>query len=300
MERKIGWKSYQLDEISLVYEKAEENESIMEGLLKLEEQALAEAAAACSPGGLFAAELGQVLTPEQFEAMPDIDKETAIVMLGQKGLADIRSDHATATITATLSSVINKAQACTIFGLLNRLEKLDGAVQIISPKWTLHLVTPLSGKKGLFQWEMLIMQLYPWLSVKETSSNILAEEGNEPQPAAESSGARPADGAPESDVDFIFSSEQDHINQYADNHYTDTRPPQPQWATASQGESAPGADAPASVARKIVCFLLPLIGFIMYFIHKADRPVLANDELTWASYGIIANIVLGVLQAILT
>ena len=35
---------------------------------------------------------------------------------------------------------------------------------------------PLGGKKGLFQWELLIMQLYPWLSVRETSTNELAVE----------------------------------------------------------------------------------------------------------------------------
>lgn len=34
---------------------------------------------------------------------------------------------------------------------------------------------PLGGKKGMFKWEMLIMQLYPWLSVREVSSNIAAD-----------------------------------------------------------------------------------------------------------------------------
>ena len=71
---------------------------------------------------------------------------------------------------------IQKVLGCTIFNVLNRIEKLDGSINLLSPKWTLEFQVPLGGEKGLFQWEMLIMQLYPWISVRETSTNEVAEE----------------------------------------------------------------------------------------------------------------------------
>ena len=58
--------------------------------------------------------------------------------------------------------------------ILNTLEKLDGAINVLIPKWTLELYVPLGGRKGLSQWELLIMQLYPWLSIRELSINETA------------------------------------------------------------------------------------------------------------------------------
>ena len=80
-----------------------------------------------------------------------------------------------AAIIIRLSPLITKVQACTVFNILNRIEKLDGAITVLIPKWTLNLQVPLGGKKGLLQWEMLIMLLYPWLSVMEGSTDELAE-----------------------------------------------------------------------------------------------------------------------------
>ena len=51
-------------------------------------------------------------------------------------------------------------QIDTIFNILNRLEKMDGVLNMLIPKWTLELQVPLGGKQGLFQWEMLIMQCF--------------------------------------------------------------------------------------------------------------------------------------------
>ena len=69
-----------------------------------------------------------------------------------------------------------KLLGCTIFNVLNRIEKLDGSINMLYPKWTLELQVPMGGKKGFFQWEMLIAQLYPWLSVTEISTNEVVEE----------------------------------------------------------------------------------------------------------------------------
>ena len=172
--RKLEWTSGLLDEIELVYKKAAGNEKIEEGLSMLEKEALSEAETACSEGGLFAMELGQVLTHDQFENMPGIDKETAIVMLSQKGLSEFDIKRGSATIVTKFSPLIRETLACTIWGLLNRLEKVDGTTQDTSPKWTLDMRVPLGGRKNLVRWEMLIMQLYPWLSVQESAAS---EEG---------------------------------------------------------------------------------------------------------------------------
>lgn len=174
----IGWNSGLLDEIELVYQKAEKNEGIENELCRLEEQALIEAAHACSPGGLFAQEIGQVLTQEQFENLSEIDKETSIVMLSQKGLNGFDFNRGNATLIVKLSTNIQETLACTIFGLLNRIEKLDGSAQVTSPKWKMELLVPLGGRKNLMRWEMLIMQLYPWISIQESSSGESAIESN--------------------------------------------------------------------------------------------------------------------------
>ena len=71
-----------------------------------------------------------------------------------------------------------------MFSVLNRLEKLDGAFNVLFPKATLELRVPLGAKKGMMKCEMLIMQLYPWLSITETSTNTVSSTLNV-QPQAE-------------------------------------------------------------------------------------------------------------------
>lgn len=159
----------ELDEIELVYEKAENNQLIANFLETLETQALEEAKMMID-GPLK----GSVLNPGQFDALPDTRKEKVMNVLGNGGIASFDIDMHTATVIIKLSSVINRVQACTVFNILNRIEKLDGAINLIIPKWTLDLQVPIGGKKGLFQWEMMIMQLYPWLSVKEESTDEMA------------------------------------------------------------------------------------------------------------------------------
>ena len=171
MNRKIEWRSMELDEIELVYEKAENNHNIETLLEQLETQALEEAK---NNIGMLKTDTGNVLKPEQFESLSDTDKETVIKVLGNAGLSALNTDLQTATIIITLSPIITRVQACTVFNILNRIEKLDGSITILKPKWTLKLRVPLGGKKGLLQWKMLIMQLYPWLSVQEESTNEMA------------------------------------------------------------------------------------------------------------------------------
>ena len=158
MNRTIAWKSMELDEIELVYEKAEENSGIASLMEQLEAQALTEAK---NNVGMLKTDGGISLSSEQFDNLSANDKETVIKVLGNAGISALNTEIQTAAIIVRLSSIITKVQACTIFNLLNRIEKLDGSINILKPKWTLELQVPLGRKKGLFQWEMLIMQLYP-------------------------------------------------------------------------------------------------------------------------------------------
>lgn len=65
-----------------------------------------------------------------------------------------------------------------MFSVLKRLEKLDGAFNVRFPQAKLELRIPLGAKKGMMKCEMLIMQLYPWLSIKETSTNTVTSTFN--------------------------------------------------------------------------------------------------------------------------
>lgn len=171
MERKIEWTSGLFDEIDLVYEKAEGNERIASALSELEDQALREAERNC---GLFI-KAGKPVTPAQFRAMPWLEKEMMLYSLGNGGLNAFHPSLEEPIITVTLSCHIQKVLGCTMFSILNRLEKLDGAYnEALFPKATLELQIPLGGKKGFVKYEMLLMQLYPWLGICETSTNEMA------------------------------------------------------------------------------------------------------------------------------
>lgn len=191
MNRKIDWESGVFDEIELVYEKAESDPSIGAQLEQLEQKALDEAKENCFLVGMPS---GTGVTPEMFEAMPAAGREKIIRILGRAGLSSISQKAETALIVIRLSPVIQSVLACTVFDILNRFEKLDGAITLLKPKWTLELQVPLGGKKSLMQWELLIMQLYPWVSVRETSTNEIASAPARPAAPAPSPAAAP--GAP--------------------------------------------------------------------------------------------------------
>lgn len=182
MKRIIGWTSRVFDEIELVYSKAGKNEMASKLMEQLEVQALSEAKANC---GLLTTDRGNHIHPDQFDRLSDADKETVIKVLARMGMVSIDQDLKTATIVIRLSAKIQSVMACTVFDILNRLEKLDGAINMLIPKWTLELQVPLGGKKGLFQWELLIMRIYPWISVRETSTNEVASDLLPASPAVE-------------------------------------------------------------------------------------------------------------------
>lgn len=171
MNRKIEWKSYCYDEIELVYEKAEANENIASLLSELEEMAQREVE---QNYGMISIN-GQSLTKEKFFDMSDTNKEKIMCLLSQVGLEEFNPSMTEPVIKVILSPHIQKVLGCTMFSILNRLEKLDGAYNEMKfKKATLEIFVPLGGQKGLGKCEMLIMMMYPWLSVSEKSTDIIS------------------------------------------------------------------------------------------------------------------------------
>lgn len=178
MERKIQWNSGCFDEIDLVYEKAAEKELTKKILSELEDGALAEARA-YSDNILVD---GRPLTPQQFDVLSDSMKEEIIYNLSGMGLSVFSAPLTEPKISVRLSPHIQLVRCCTAFSILNRLEKLDGAFNMIYPQAALEIQAPLGGKKGLVHIEMLISFLYPWLKVTEISSNEIAVQLVQEQP----------------------------------------------------------------------------------------------------------------------
>lgn len=180
MERKINWYSGCHDEIELVYDKAKEDETIGASLMDLETMALQEAEESC---GML--KMGdKPITREMFLQMSEEDKENVMYYLSGAGLRGFVPSMTEGKITVTFTPHIQSVLGCTMFSVLNRLEKLDGAYNVRFPKATLELKVPLGAKKGMVKCEMLIMQLYPWLSVTETPTNTVSSTLNV-QPQAE-------------------------------------------------------------------------------------------------------------------
>lgn len=172
MDRKINWITGCHDEIELVYEKAEQNESIGMLLSELEQMALTEAVESC---GLLSMN-GRAITREMVLGMSERDKETVMYYLSGAGLVEFNPSMSDPIIVVKFSPHIQNVLGCTLFSVLNRIEKIDGAYNVVRfPKATLELQLPLGGRKGMLKWEMLIMQLYPWLSVSDKSYNVVAD-----------------------------------------------------------------------------------------------------------------------------
>lgn len=186
MERKINWYSCYHDEIELVYDKAENNENIAVLLSDLETMALTEAEKSC---GML--KMGDTpITREMYLCMNEQEKEAVMYYLSGVGLQEFVPSMTEGKITVTFSPHIQRVLGCTMFSVLNRLEKLDGTFNVIFPNAALELRVPLGAKKGMVKCELLIMQLYPWLSITETSTNTVSSTLNIPRPSQDNSGTK--------------------------------------------------------------------------------------------------------------
>ena len=194
MERKIQWNSGRHDEIELVYEKAEKNENTWALLSELEQMALTEAEESC---GLLSMN-GKPITRDMVERMSQHDKEAIMYYLSGVGLLEFRPSMSEPKISVKFGPHFQKVLGCSMFSLLNRIEKLDGSYNVVRfPKATLELQLPLGGRKGMMKWEMLIMQLYPWLSVREVSYNVIADGSIDNMAKAASNPTQPIAGEKE-------------------------------------------------------------------------------------------------------
>ena len=77
--------------------------------------------------------------------------------------------------------------------------------------------------------------------------------------------------------------------------------PQPAPQPAPQQTYTPAAapDEP-NVGMNILCFLIPLVGLILYLTEKDKTPIKAKSMGKWALIGFIANTVLSILFAVLS
>lgn len=162
MNRKISWNSGRLDVINQVYRRAAQSEAAWKFLVDIEDGALAEARNGCAMVRIR----GEQLTPEQYDVLSDSAKEAVIAALGNAGITAFTAVDQNTKIVVELSPQVRRVLNCTVFSLLNRLEKLNGAFADQPEKITLEIQTPAGGKQGLVAVEMLISVLYPWLSVK--------------------------------------------------------------------------------------------------------------------------------------
>nr|MBQ6241620.1 hypothetical protein [Lachnospiraceae bacterium] len=114
------------------------------------------------------------LSADEVRALPMEQKEEFIGALADIGLLSFQPELMDAKIKVEFAPSFPLVMACTVFSVLNKLEKLDGGINMLFPHMTLELHVPLGAKKGLTLWELLIIKLYPWLSVNELSSNLAA------------------------------------------------------------------------------------------------------------------------------
>ncbi len=193
MHRLLEWESGLYDEMPLIYEKAGGDDEIGGLLEKLEQAALSEAQEACLDGGIFAKMVGATLSPDEFNELASKDKEAAIKMLAGNGFDKISRNDEEKILYIKLKPAINKSKACSVFEILNRLEKLDGIINTNNQKWELELQIPLGGRNNFVQWEILIMRLYPWISIREISTD------------------ETVDGIPQG---YVFENEKNNLEKY--------------------------------------------------------------------------------------
>lgn len=55
------------------------------------------------------------------------------------------------------------------------------------------------------------------------------------------------------------------------------------------------SDEDAGLGMKILCFLIPIVGIVLYFVKKNEKPTYAKSCLTWGLIGVAVSFVLGVL-----
>lgn len=165
MDWKLKWNSTEMDEIDAVYAKAEKDKNIASLLRELETRALEETKANCDSFKIK----GKPLTEKDYEKLSENDKEIMIQALGDSGIGPLTQDFGKKILKTKCKDNIADVQACAVFLLLNRLEKIDDILTAVAPTWTLEISVPVGMKQGMAKWEMLVIMLHPWLAVREVA-----------------------------------------------------------------------------------------------------------------------------------
>ena len=167
-----------LTEIGLVFEKAIDNEMIHSMLEELKVNALSEAREHCNY-----LKFGDVpISKEQFDSFSAGEKADVICMLGSVGINEFLPNSIEGKIDIKFSAHLQNVLSCTMFVILNKLENLDGAINVFPPEVKIMVQAPLGGKKGLTKCYMLMKLLYPWCKeISETSTNEVSVSTPTPQ-----------------------------------------------------------------------------------------------------------------------
>ena len=167
-----------LTEIGLVFEKAIDNEMIHSMLEELKVNALSEAREHCNY-----LKFGDVpISKEQFDSFSAGEKADVICMLGSVGINEFLPNSIEGKIDIKFSAHLQNVLSCTMFVILNKLENLDGAINVFSPEVKIMVQAPLGEKKGLTKCYMLMKLLYPWCKeISETSTNEVSVSTPTPQ-----------------------------------------------------------------------------------------------------------------------
>ena len=157
-----------LTEIGLVFEKANDNEMMHLMIEELKTNALSEAREHCN----YLKIGNNPVSQEQFDNFSAGEKADVICMLGSIGIVEFIPNSIEGKINIKCSPYIQNVLSCTMFVILNKLENLDGAINVFSPEVKITVQAPLGEKKGLTKCYMLMQLLYPWCKgISETSTN---------------------------------------------------------------------------------------------------------------------------------
>ncbi len=159
-----------LPELSFVFEKAKNNEMIHSMIEELVKNAIIEARAYCASMNYCVS--NKQVSVEEFDDLDDWPKSYVICDLGEMGLTEFLPNSIKSEIDIKFSAHIQNVLSCTMLVILNKLENLDGAINVFSPEVKITVQAPLGGKKGLTKCYMLMQLLYPWCKgISETSTN---------------------------------------------------------------------------------------------------------------------------------
>lgn len=155
-------------EIGLVFDKTKNNEMLDSMIEELKTNAVSEAREHCN----YLKIGDEPISTEQFDSFSAREKADVIYMLGSIGIDEFIPNSLEGKINIKFSVHIQNVLSCTMFVILNKLENLDGAINVFSPEVKITVQAPLGGKKGLTKCYMLMQLLYPWCKgISETSSN---------------------------------------------------------------------------------------------------------------------------------